>query len=192
MGITKYLRALYKRPREALKEIYDARLQQLRREPTTVRLEHPTRLDRARALGYKAKQGFFVVRQQVGRGNHIRSRRGLKRKPSRMGIRVNLDRSYQQLAEMRAAKKFVNCEVLNSYWLAEDGHNKWYEVIMVDPNHPVVQKDKSTSWIANAKHTGRVFRGKTSAGRRSRALHKKGKGVEKARPSQAAHGNRLK
>lgn len=189
MGITKYLRALYTKPRENLGEIYTKRLEQLRKDPSTLRIDHPTRLDRARALGYKAKQGVFVVRQKVGRGGHVRPRAGRKRRPKNMSIRVNLGLSYQRIAEMRAARAYPNCEVLNSYWLAEDGKNKWYEVIMVDVTHPAVLKDKVLSGIAHQR--GRAARGMTSAGKRGRALHKKGKGVEKARPSQAAHDNRL-
>jgi len=42
------------------------------------------------------------------------------------------------------------------------------------------------------KHKGRVFRGKTSAGKSSRGLRNKGKGAEKLRPSLRAHGRRGK
>ncbi|KKT75754.1 MAG: 50S ribosomal protein L15e, partial [Candidatus Peregrinibacteria bacterium GW2011_GWA2_44_7] len=45
----------------------------MRKEPVTLVLEHPTRLDRARSLGYKAKQGCIVARQRVGRGGHTQS-----------------------------------------------------------------------------------------------------------------------
>ncbi|MGB6442558.1 MAG: 50S ribosomal protein L15e, partial [Thermoplasmata archaeon] len=44
------------------------RLLAWRRENTVTRLEHPTRLDRARALGFKAKGGFVLVRVRVRRG----------------------------------------------------------------------------------------------------------------------------
>ena len=46
----------------------------LRRRPTIERLERPTRLDRARRLGYKAKQGFIIVRIKVGRGGMRQSK----------------------------------------------------------------------------------------------------------------------
>ena len=36
----------------------------------TMRIEHPTRLDKARKLGYKAKQGFVVARTRVRRGDY--------------------------------------------------------------------------------------------------------------------------
>ena len=96
--------------------------------------------------------------------------------------------NYQWIAETRVARKYVNCEVLNSYYVTKDGQNYWYEVILVDRSHPAVKKDKTTSWISDKK--GRVFRGQTSAGRKARGLRNKGKGAEKMRPSKAKHGNR--
>jgi large subunit ribosomal protein L15e len=77
-------------------------------------------------------------------------------------------------------------EVLNSYWAGEDGRFKWFEVIMVDKNHPSVISDKDVNWICQKQHTGRVFRGLTSAGKKVRGLRKKGRGAEKARPSRKA------
>jgi large subunit ribosomal protein L15e len=51
-----YIAELWKRPYDgAMKETMRQRLIEWRREPTVVRVEKPTRLDRARALGYKAK-----------------------------------------------------------------------------------------------------------------------------------------
>ena len=47
-----------------------------RKESTLKRLERPSRLDRARTLGYKAKQGFVVIRVRVGRGGM--RKKGLK------------------------------------------------------------------------------------------------------------------
>ena len=44
------------------------RMQEWRREGSVVRVERPTRIDRARTLGYKAKQGIAVARVQVRRG----------------------------------------------------------------------------------------------------------------------------
>jgi large subunit ribosomal protein L15e len=33
-------------------------------------------------------------------------------------------------------------EVLGSYYLYKDGNYFWYEVILADPNHPSISKDK--------------------------------------------------
>ena len=49
-------------------DIVKSRLIIWRKQGTTVRLERPTRLGRARSLGYKAKQGYVIVRIKTGRG----------------------------------------------------------------------------------------------------------------------------
>ena len=86
-----------------------------------------------------------------------------------------------------------NLEVLNSYWVGEDGKNKFFEIIMLDPHHPVIKADKKYNWISSGNsHKGRAERGKTSAGKRGRGLHNKGKGAEKLRPSLKANKNRGK
>ena len=184
MGLAKYLRAAYKQPKKNLKELYHTRLIQFRRDPATLRLEFPTRIDRARALGYKSKQGVFVVRQRVKRGGHVRKKRSGK-KSSRQTTKLILHKNYRQIAEERANRKFVNCEVLNSYWVARDGQHYWFEVIMVDPHSPQVSADKSLSWVKAQR--GRAHRGLTSAGRKARGLRWKGKGAEKVRPGRRAN-----
>ena len=93
-----------------------------------------------------------------------------------MGVaKLKLAKSMKLIAEERAAGKFPNLEVLNSYWVWQDGLYKWYEVIMVDPNHPVIKSDKTINWIGKKAQRGRVFRGLTSAGKEVRGLHHKGK-----------------
>lgn len=141
-----------------------------RKMGSVVRIEKPTNIRRARTLGYKAKQGFVVVRVRVRKG--IRKREKIKggRRPKRYGRFIPRWKSKQQTAEERAARKFKNLEVLNSYRIGEDGNYIWFEVIMVDPNHPVIKNDKDINWISNRKQRGRVFRGLTSAGKRSRGL----------------------
>lgn len=189
----KYIREAWKSARKGiLKENARDRVIEWRREPTTIRVEKPSRLDRARSLGYRAKQGIIVVRQRLPRGGRMRIKPAGGRRSKRASRRLDLNQSYQSVAEQRVAKKYPNCEVLNSYYVAEDGNYFWYEVILVDKNHPSILKDKNLKWITDAKHTNRVFRGKTSAARRSRGLHNKGIGSEKARPSQKANKNKLK
>ena len=41
----------------------------LRQLPAVHRVEHPTNPAKARAVGYKAKQGYVVFRARVRRGN---------------------------------------------------------------------------------------------------------------------------
>ncbi len=170
MSMYKYIREAWKKPKETLKEIQRERLLKWRREPVTVRLVRPTRIDRARVLGYKAKQGYIVVRQRVSRGGRMRPKPSGGRRPKRMSRRRDLRISYQQVAEQRAAKKYRNCEVLNSYFVGKDGKYYWHEVILVDRTHPSVLSDERINWISAKK--GRVFRGLTSSGKKSRGLRK--------------------
>jgi large subunit ribosomal protein L15e len=172
-------------------DIRQQRLYQWRRERVCTRVERPTRLDRARSLGYKAKQGYVVVRTRVRRGSLRKTRFKMGAKPSGMGVRkITASKSIQRIAEERVQKQYPNMEVLNSYWVGEDGRHKYYEIILVDPAHPVIKADPKISWIASPGNTNRVFRGKTSAGQRGRGLHHKGKGSEKTRPSLRAKGNK--
>ena len=192
MGLYKYLREAWKRPYETISEEQKKRLIAWVREPVTTRIEKPTRLDRARSLGYKAKQGFIVVRQRIIRGGRQRPQIKGGRKPKHSRQRMVLSKSYQAVAEARAAKKYPNLEVLNSYWVGKNGGYYWYEVIMIDKEHPVIKADKDINWICRGSHTRRVFRGLTSAARKSRGLSKKGIGAEKIRPSLRANKRRRK
>ena len=148
--------------------------------PAVVRVEKPTRLDRARALGYRAKQGYIVVRSKVRRGALRRERPKAGRKPRKMGFkRLTPQKNLQWIAEERAARKYPNMEVLNSYWVGQDGLHKWFEIILVDRSHPAVLSDDKINWIAEKQHKSRVNRGLTSAGKRARGLLNKGRGAEK-------------
>ena len=169
-------------------ELMRQRLIEWRRQPTIFRVEKPTRLDRARRLGYKAKQGVIIARVRVRRGGLRKRRPKAGRRPKRMGVKkFKPAKSLRLIAEERAARKFPNLEVLNSYWVGEDGRSKWFEIIMVDPSHPVIKTDKDINWICQKQHHRRVFRGLTSAGKKVRSLRVKGRGAEKFRPSKKAH-----
>ena len=45
-----------------------------RKTEVFTRVDKPLRLDRARALGYKYKKGFVVIRIRIKRGGHKRPR----------------------------------------------------------------------------------------------------------------------
>jgi large subunit ribosomal protein L15e len=161
------------------------RLLTWRRETTVNRLDHPTRLDRARALGWRAKEGFIIVRVRVRRGGQRKRAIIAGRRPKHKGIlRMTLSKSLQRISEERAQKHYPNLEVLNSYWVGEDGKQKFFEVILVDPHHPAIVADPKIAWIAAPAQRGRVFRGLTSAGAKGRGLRRKGKGAERMRPSR--------
>lgn len=184
----KHLALLWKKPSSGiLAELMKSRLIKWRRQPTVMRVENPLRINRARALGYKAKQGFVVARVRVRKGGLSKPRPRSGRRPKRMGVLRHTPRkSLQWIAEEKAARKFPNLEVLGSYWVAEDGRYKWYEIILVDPYHPAIQSDPDIDWITNPAQKGRVFRGLTPAGRKSRGLTVKGKRTVKNRPSRKA------
>ena len=103
-----------------------------------------------------------------------------------------MDMSIQRIAEARADRKYPNLEVLNSYWVGEDGKNKWFEVILVDPFHPVIKSDKNLNWVCDPSVRDRAARGKTSAGQKGRGMSSRGKGTEKTRPSIRANKSRGK
>jgi len=154
-----------------MKEPARQRLISWRKENAITRVENPLRLDRAHALGYKAKQGFIVVRVRVRRGGLRKARPSSGRRQAHMGSkRYTPAKSIRLIAEERAAKKFPNLEALNSYYVGEDGSYKWYEIILVDKSHPSVKADPDINWICDDKQKGRVFRGLTSAGKKIRGL----------------------
>ena len=194
MGYTKYVKQLYKNSKtmSQLGDVLVERKKQYRREDPIVRVEHPTRVDRARQYGYRSKQGFIVTRVRVRRGSLRKKRPSRGRKPKRMGVRkITAAKSIQRLAEEKAQRAHPNLEVLASYWVLEDGKNKWYEVILVDPHHPVIKADKKIGWISKTT-PGRAARGKTPAGKKGRGQRNKGKGTEKIRPSLRANKRRGK
>jgi len=162
----KHVKETWKKQDHDFLQMHRKRLAEWRKENTTVRIERPTRIDRARSLGYRAKQGIIVVRQRVNRGGRQRPTIRSGRRTSHNFQRKILDKSYQQIAEERANDKYKNCEVLNSYFVGEDAIYRWYEVILIDRDHPVVVSDPLLKSLANMK--GRANRGLTSAGRKSR------------------------
>jgi len=189
MTIGKYLEQEYRNPGEELKKIWRERMIAWRKEPAMVRIEKPTRIDRARSLGYKAKQGYLIVRTKLGRGRRLRPQFKGGRRPKALRRKKIVGKNYRWIAEERASRKYRNCEVLGSYEIAKDGMHYWFEVILADREQ--VSKYEGMEWLAKAR--GRAFRGITAAGKKSRGiLTHKGKGVEKNRPSLAAHGKRGK
>ncbi|RDE16980.1 MAG: 50S ribosomal protein L15e [Candidatus Thorarchaeota archaeon] len=187
----------YKHMNEAWMEEQDERTETIRgryivwrRQDSIVRLEHPTRLGRARSLGYKAKLGYVVVRVRTGRGPREKIRPKAGRKPRSMGVtRYTPQKNRRWIAEERVARKFPNLRLLNSYWLGQDSKWIWYECILVDPSRPEVYNDPVINWICDPTQKGRTHRGLTSAGKKSRGLRRKGTGAEKIRPSLGAKGN---
>jgi len=176
-----------------VKELRWERLQVWRKQGSVTRIEKPTRIDRAHSLGYKAKQGIIIARIKVRRGGLGKTRFNRGRRTQKMGKnRISGGMSIQRIAEARADRKYPNLEVLNSYWVGEDGKHVWFEAILVDPHHPVIRGDKNLNWICAPSVRGRATRGKTSASRKGRGMSTRGKGTEKTRPSIRGHKSRGK
>ncbi|MBS3051321.1 MAG: 50S ribosomal protein L15e [Candidatus Aenigmarchaeota archaeon] len=139
-----------------------------RRQPVIKKLNGPTKPARARSLGYKAKQGFVIARTRIKKGGRRRPTIRKGRKPRSMGLFFTTKQNKQSIAEKRVSRKYPNLEVLNSYKVGEDGKYHFFEVILVDKNHPVIKSDKTINWITTQRR--RAFRGRTSAGKKSRGL----------------------
>jgi large subunit ribosomal protein L15e len=187
-GLYQKLREAWKKPD---KESQKKRLIEWRKSNTITRVEKPTRLDRARTLGYKSKKGFIILRVRLKRGGHKRPRPNKGRRSKRLHNRKNLKMSYKWIAEQRADRKYKNLEVLNSYNIGKDGKFYFYEVILVDPEVPEIKKDKKLNWICKPKNKKRTIKGKTSAAKKSRGLRDKSP-ENKNRPSVRAGKRRGK
>jgi large subunit ribosomal protein L15e len=184
-GMYHYLREAWKTPDK--KKLMNL-MTEWRRQEVVEKIDKPTRLDKARALGYKDKKGIVVARVRIERGGRKRERRCKGRKSRKQTIRKILKMSYRWVAEQRTQKKFPNLEVLNSYFLAKDGQHYFYEVILIDPTKPEIKNDKTINWVCKKTNQKRVYRGLTSAGKKSRGLRDRSP-MNKNRPSvRAGHG----
>ena len=114
-----------------------------RKENAVTRVDKPSRITRARRLGYKAKQGITVVRMRVGTGGMRKQRPRGGRRPKHLGVtRIKAAVSMKQVAERRVLERHPNMKLLGSYFLYKDGMHYWFEIILADPSHPSIAKDK--------------------------------------------------
>ena len=185
MGLYKHVKDTWKSQGLDFLQMHRKRLAEWRDQNATVRIDKPTRIDKARSLGYRAKLGVIIVRQRVDRGGRQRPSIRSGRRTAHNYQQKNLNKNYQQIAEERANANFKNCEVLNSYFVGQDAICKWYEVILLDRDHPAILADPVYKNVVSTK--GRAYRGITSAGRQSRGLRNKGLGAEKIRPGVKAN-----
>ena len=170
-----------------LRFLLRVRAWEYRQLPKFSRVSHPTRPDKARALGYKAKQGFSIFRVAVRRGGRKRPvPKGIVYgKPKHHGItQFKFVRNLRSVAEERVGRRVGGLRVLNSYWINQDATYKYYEVICVDPSHAAIRNDARVNWIVNPVHKHRELRGLTSAGKAHRGLRNKGHKAHGLRPSK--------
>ena len=187
MSLTKYLRNAWKKPDT---KILRERMIEWRKDGLITKVDKPLRLDRARSLGYKAKEGVVVVRVKIKRGGHKRQRPNKARRTKRLHIRKNLRMNYQEIAETRVARKYNNMEVLNSYQIGKDGMNYFYEVILVDRKHASIKSDKQLGQFVKAPKA-RSLRGLTSSGKKARGQQRNSREqAPKAFPSLRSNNRR--
>ncbi|XP_054707115.1 60S ribosomal protein L15-like [Uloborus diversus] len=176
MGAYKYMQELWrKKQSDVMKFLLRTRCWYYRQLNTVHRAPRPTRPDKARRLGYRAKQGYVVYRIRIRRGGRKKQvpKGCTYGKPKNHGVnQLKPVRSHQSVAEERVGRRCKALRVLNSYWVAQDSTYKFFEVILVDPAHNAIRNDPKANWICNAVHKHRELRGLTSAGRKSRGLGK--------------------
>merc|ERR1719517_24098 len=104
MGAFKYLTELHKRKQsDVLRFLLRVRCWEYRQLAVLHRASRPSRPDKARRLGYKAKQGFVVYRVRVKRGGRKRQvSKGIcygKPSTSRAVKQQKPERNLQSIAE---------------------------------------------------------------------------------------------
>jgi large subunit ribosomal protein L15e len=122
-----------------------------RKQNAITRIDRPSRLQRARrlgykakqGLGYKAKQGIVVVRMRVGTGGMRKQRPRGGRRPKHLGVtRIKADDNMKTVADRRVLERYPNMKLLGSYFVYKDGMHYWFEVILADPQHPRIAQDR--------------------------------------------------
>ncbi len=113
-----------------------------RKQNAVTRIDKPSRIERARRLGYKAKQGIVVVRMRVGTGGMRKQRPRGGRRPKHLGVtKIKADDSMKTVAERRVLERYPNMRLLGSYFIYKDGLHYWFEVVLADPAHPRIKGD---------------------------------------------------
>jgi len=190
MGAFKYLSELWrKKQSDTLCFLMRVRTWEYRQLPVIHRATKPTRPDKARNLGYKAKQGFVIYRVRVKRGSRKKPlSKGINYgKPRNCGINKNKwRRNHRSKAEERVGRACGGLRVLNSYWIAQDSVYKYYEVIMVDTHHKAIRTDARINWLCNPVHKHRELRGLTSAKPCSPSAPRRSLSMRRSRPQPRA------
>lgn len=74
-------------------------------------------------------------------------------KPTNQGVnQLKYQRSLKSTAEERVGRRCANLRVLNSYWINQDSTYKYFEVILVDPQHKAIRRDSRINWIVKPVH----------------------------------------
>ena len=105
MGAYKYVQELWRKKQSDLfRFLLRVRCWQYRQLNSIHRAPRPTRPDKARRLGYKAKQGFVLYRVRIRRGGRKRKvpKGATYGKPTNQGVnQLKFQRSIQSVAEVK-------------------------------------------------------------------------------------------
>jgi large subunit ribosomal protein L15e len=187
MGAYKYLEELWKKKQsDLMRFVLRMRAWEYRQLTAIHKCNRPSRPEKARKLGYKRKQGYVIYRVRVRRGGRKKpvAKGIIFGKPKHQGVLLKFARSLRSIAEERAGRRLGNLRVLNSYWVGQDATYKFFEVILVDPNHQAIRNDARVNWITRPVMKHRELRGLTAAGKKYRGLQVKGRNDNKNRPSR--------
>ena len=109
MGAYKYVQELWrKKQSDLLRFLIRIRSWQYRQLTKVHRAPRPTRPEKARRLGYRARQGYVIYRVRVRRGGRKRKcRKGATYgKPTNQGVtQLKFQRSHRSVAEVRSRLK---------------------------------------------------------------------------------------
>eukprot|EP00128_Syssomonas_multiformis_P005510 Colp12_sorted_trinity150504_noHs@14856 len=112
MGAYKYLEEIWrKKQSDALRFLLRVRAWEYRQGKKVQKVARPTRTDKAHKLGYKAKQGYTILRIAVRRGGRKRpnSKGIVFGKPKNQGInQLKYARNLRSVAEERAGRHAQN------------------------------------------------------------------------------------
>lgn len=104
MGAYKFMQELYRHKQsDVMRYLLRMRCWEFRQSNKIVRVSRPSRPDKARRLGYKAKQGYVIYRARVRRGGRKRPvpKGATYGKPTNEGVnQLKSQRSIQATAEV--------------------------------------------------------------------------------------------
>merc|ERR1712209_131178 len=105
-GAYKYMQELYRKKQcDVMRFLQRVRCWQYRQLSTIHRASRPTRPDKARRLGYRAKQGYVIYRVRLRRGGRKKPvpKGATYGKPKREGVnQIKFQRGTRSKAEERA------------------------------------------------------------------------------------------
>jgi len=117
MGALKYVEEIAKKKQsDILRFLLRVRCWEYRSLNVIHRASRPSRPDKARRLGYKAKQGYVIYRIRVRRGNRKKPvpKGATYGKPTNQGVnQLKYQRSLRSTAEERVGRRCANLRVLS-------------------------------------------------------------------------------